>query len=51
MMPEGTPTVFVIDDDAGIRASIQGLLKSAGLRSESFETAVDEATKSSMTVL
>jgi FixJ family two-component response regulator len=39
MMPEGTPTVFVIDDDAGIRASIQGLLKSAGLRSESFETA------------
>jgi FixJ family two-component response regulator len=33
------PTVFVIDDDAGIRASIQGLLKSAGLRSESFATA------------
>jgi FixJ family two-component response regulator len=33
------PTVFVIDDDAAIRASIQGLLKSAGLRSESFETA------------
>ena len=33
------PTVFVIDDDADIRASIKGLLKSAGLRSESFETA------------
>jgi FixJ family two-component response regulator len=33
------PTVFVIDDDAGIRASIQGLLKSAGLRSECFERA------------
>jgi FixJ family two-component response regulator len=33
------PTVFVIDDDAGIRASIQGLLKSVGLRSECFETA------------
>lgn len=32
-------TVFVVDDDAGIRASIQGLLKSAGLRSEGFETA------------
>lgn len=32
-------TVFVIDDDADIRASIQGLLKSAGLRSEVFETA------------
>jgi FixJ family two-component response regulator len=33
------PTVFVIDDDANVRASIQGLLKSAGLRSESFERA------------
>jgi len=33
------PTVFVIDDDADIRASIQGLLKSVGLRSECFETA------------
>src|SRR5271155_1763343 len=33
------PTVFVIDDDAGVRASIQDLLESCGLRSESFETA------------
>ena len=39
MTPAGAPTVFVVDDDAGIRASIQGLLKSAGLRSESFGTA------------
>jgi FixJ family two-component response regulator len=39
MMPAGAPTVFVIDDDAGVRASIQGLLKSAGLRSQSFSTA------------
>lgn len=31
--------VFIIDDDAGVRASIQGLLKSAGLRFESFENA------------
>jgi len=31
--------VFVIDDDAGVRASIQGLLKSVGLRSETFGTA------------
>jgi FixJ family two-component response regulator len=30
------PTVFVIDDDALVRAAIQGLLKSVGLRSESF---------------
>jgi FixJ family two-component response regulator len=28
-----------MDDDAQVRASIQGLLKSAGLRSECFETA------------
>ena len=30
--------VFIIDDDAGVRASIQGLLKSVGLPSESFGT-------------
>jgi FixJ family two-component response regulator len=35
------PTVFVVDDDAHVRASIQGLLKSAGLSSQSFETAED----------
>jgi len=34
-----TPTIFVIDDDNSIRASIQGLLKSAGLHAECFETA------------
>src|SRR5260370_2344070 len=39
MTPADAPTVFVIDDDAGVRASIQGLLKSASLRSESFGTA------------
>jgi FixJ family two-component response regulator len=39
MASADTATVFVVDDDAGIRASIQGLLKSAGLRSEGFETA------------
>jgi len=33
------PTVFVVDDDAGVRAAIQGLLKSAGLRCESFTSA------------
>src|SRR5467141_2843592 len=41
MTPADAPTVFVIDDDAGIRASIEGLLKSVGLRSESFGTAQD----------
>jgi FixJ family two-component response regulator len=33
------PTVFVIDDDVEVRASIQNLLKSAGLHSEPFGTA------------
>ena len=32
-------TVFVIDDNAAVRAAIQGLLKSVGLQSESFGTA------------
>jgi FixJ family two-component response regulator len=36
--PEVAPTVFVIDDDDLVRASIQGLLKSVGLRSETFGT-------------
>lgn len=39
MIPSGTPTVFVIDDDSLVRSSIQGMLKSVGLRSESFATA------------
>jgi FixJ family two-component response regulator len=39
MTPAGAPTVFIIDDDAAVRASIQDLLESLGLRSESFETA------------
>ena len=32
-------TVFIIDDDPSIRAAIQGLMKSVGLRSESFASA------------
>ncbi len=39
MTPAGAPTVFVIDDDADMRAAIQGLLKSVGLRSETFGAA------------
>jgi len=38
MKPADAPVVFVIDDDAGMRASIQGLLKSVGLQSEAFGT-------------
>jgi FixJ family two-component response regulator len=32
------PTVFIIDDDPQVRASIAGLLKSVGLRSDGFGT-------------
>ncbi len=39
MTPAGAPTVFVIDDDAAMRAAIRGLLKSVGLPSESYGTA------------
>jgi FixJ family two-component response regulator len=37
--PAGAPIVFIVDDDAGVRASIQDLLESVGLRSVSFGTA------------
>jgi FixJ family two-component response regulator len=39
MTPAASPTVFVVDDDDLVRASIQGMLKSVGLRSETFGTA------------
>ena len=39
MTPAGSPKVFVIDDDALVRAAIQGMLKSVGLHSETFGTA------------
>src|ERR1700688_703005 len=37
-MAAAVPVVFVIDDDALVRAAIQGMLKSVGLRSETFAT-------------
>ena len=39
MSPAAAPTVFVVDDDDLVRASIAGMLKSVGLRSETFGTA------------
>src|SRR6202050_4223949 len=38
MTPAAAPTVFVVDDDASVRAAIQGMLKSVDLRSEVFAT-------------
>lgn len=39
MMVEAAATVFIVDDDPHVRGAIQRMLKSAGLRSESFGTA------------
>jgi FixJ family two-component response regulator len=39
MTPRSGPVVSIIDDDADVRLSIQSLLKSAGIQSQSFETA------------
>src|ERR1700686_943300 len=39
MMAADAPTVFVVDDDDGVSASIQGLMKSAKLGCTSFGTA------------
>src|SRR6202011_729124 len=38
MTPVAAATVFVIDDDALVRAAIQGMLKSVGLHSVTFGT-------------
>jgi FixJ family two-component response regulator len=35
------PTVFIVDDDADVRESLQELLESVGLHSQSFGTAKD----------
>jgi FixJ family two-component response regulator len=36
MTTDDTPTVNIVDDDDLVRASIQGMLKSVGLRSQAF---------------
>ena len=38
MKAAGVPTVFIIDDDGGMRQAIQDLVESVGLRAESFAT-------------
>jgi FixJ family two-component response regulator len=40
-MTEDQPTVFVIDDDASVRDAIKGVVKSVGLRAETFGSAQD----------
>ena len=38
MKPAAVPTVFIIDDDRGMRQAVQDLVESVGLRAESFTT-------------
>jgi len=38
VIPEEPPVVFIVDDDANVRRSIQDLLSSVALRSEPFAT-------------
>ena len=38
MNAQDVPTVFIVDDDADVRESLQELLESVGLRSQSFGT-------------
>jgi FixJ family two-component response regulator len=38
MKSSGVPTVFIIDDDRGVRHAVQDLVESVGLRAESFAT-------------
>lgn len=40
-MAEDRPTVFVIDDDLSVRDAIGGVVKSVGLRAETFESTQD----------
>ena len=39
MSAQEVPTVFIVDDDADVRESLEELLESVGLRSQSFGTA------------
>ena len=41
MGTEDEPVVFIVDDDVSVRRSIQDLLSSVALRSESFATPQD----------
>src|SRR6202451_2074191 len=38
MKPAAGPTVFIIDDDQGMRKAVPDLVESVGLRAESFAT-------------
>jgi FixJ family two-component response regulator len=45
MKTAAVPTVFIVDDDGGVRRAIQDLVESVGLRAESFATGLDFLNK------
>jgi FixJ family two-component response regulator len=45
MKAAAVPTVFIIDDDRGMRQAVQDLVESVGLRAESFATGQDFLNK------
>ena len=43
MTSADSPIIFIVDDDSRMRATMQRLLKTVGLQSESFATEVQRA--------
>jgi FixJ family two-component response regulator len=41
MKPGAVPTVYIVDDDGGVRRAVQDLVESVGLRAESFATGLE----------
>ncbi|HMF95622.1 MAG TPA: response regulator transcription factor [Vicinamibacterales bacterium] len=49
-MPDATAIVFVVDDDISVRESLELLVKSAGWKAETFESAKDFLSRPRVTV-
>jgi FixJ family two-component response regulator len=45
MKPAAIPTVYIVDDDSGVRRAVQDLVESVGLRAESFATGQEFLSK------
>src|SRR3984957_8199386 len=45
MKPAAVPTVFIVDDDGGVRRAVQDLVESVGLRAECFATSQEFLNK------
>jgi FixJ family two-component response regulator len=49
-MPDATTTVFVVDDDISVRESLELLIKTAGWKAETFDSAKDFLARPRVTV-